>query len=284
MQDADDRSGVEPREPDGDRHPGPAAPRRMRSPFERSLLVGYAGRVGRERRAWCERYITWKTALLDGVKRGQEQAEIRLGRKITCLRGCWSCCTHYIVASLQECEAIVYWLSQHPEIRDGFIERYAAWRARLRKDEAVFQDANQALAGHLSNPDDPARRGDFYQKGKIYRNLDVQCPFLADGECSIYPVRPLTCAKHVVASPPAWCAHGSTEMPEVLQGGRTPNDPPYFRMRPGTSIAAPAALLVHEILLGDLAYLSEILGCPDLATESADDPEVKALLQAQGHA
>lgn len=249
---------------------------------KRNFLVGYVGRLGRMRRDWCERYLVWKTAILARVKRGQEEAERRLGRKITCSVGCTFCCTHYIVASLQECEGIVYWLSQHPDVRRQFIAQYVTWRARIRSVEAVFQATNQALAGHMSKPADPALRDAFFKQAQAYRKLDVSCPFLVAGKCSIYPVRPLTCAKHVVASPPAACSLCSTELPEVLQGGRTPGDPPYFCELPNAAVVAPAALLVNEILLGDLAYLSTILGRPALAAEAADDPEVQALLRAHG--
>lgn len=52
------------------------------------------------------------------------------------------------------------------------------------------------------------KQNDSYQREANYKKLmfkDRKCVFLKNNLCSIYPVRPLECRKHLVISEPKYC-------------------------------------------------------------------------------
>jgi Fe-S-cluster containining protein len=114
------------------------------------------------------------------------RAEIaaRDGITIACHRGCSGCCEEMIMVDLPEALEVARWLRQ-PEnraARDQFLAAYPAWR------DAVG--------------DAPARLATLCQKSNARGYLDahvaqwrrrILCAFNSGGECSIYPVRPITC-------------------------------------------------------------------------------------------
>jgi len=249
------------------------------SPIAISTRIAYAGRVGRERKKWCKDYIAWKTDQFDKMTADQAHRVLAIGKRISCSKGCWFCCSQHVGASLEECDAIVYWLHLHQDVREGFMARYPAWRSRLCEHEAVFQQVSQAGSVSMSRPHDLPAREEFMQKAENYGQLNVLCPFLDHGICSIYPVRPLVCATHVVVSPPDQCKSSSMEAPMLLLGATAPIQPPYFRGSPDTVIFSPAPLLVCEIINGGFIYLNDLPGLAGLENEAFGDLEILALLR-----
>ena len=252
---------------------------RNTSPTAIITRIAYAGRIGRERQKWCENYIVWKTDQFDKMTADQEQRALATGKRIFCSKGCWFCCSQYVGASLQECEAIVYWLHLHQDVRDGFMTRYATWRSRLREHEAVFQQVNQAASEFMSRSHDLPACEVFMRKEEIYGQLNILCPFLDHGLCSIYAVRPLACATHVVVSPPDHCKSSGLGAPMLLLGATPPVQPPYFRGSSNNVIFSPAPLLVHEIIHGGFIYLNDLPGLAGFENEASSDPEIIALLR-----
>lgn len=251
---------------------------RNTSPAAISARIAYAGCVGRERKKWCEDYIAWKTAVFYKKTAYYEQLELATDKRISCSKGCCFCCSQHIGASLQECDAIVYWLHLHQDIRAGFLARYSGWRSRIREHEPLFQRLNQAGSIAMSRPHDLPVMEKFLQEAKDYGQLDVPCPFLDNGICSIYPVRPLVCANHVVATPPDQCKPSSTEEPLVFSSAPPSDQPPYFRGNPDNLIFSPAPLTVFEIINGGFCYLSSFPSLEGLANEAFSDPEILAVL------
>lgn len=249
------------------------------SPAEMNRRIAYEGRVGWERKEWCEGFIFWKTEQLGKITTGQKQIEASTGNRISCSKGCWFCCSQHVGASLQECDAIVYWLHKHEDVCKAFLSRYPAWRSRLHDNEDVFQQVNQAGRASLSQPHDIQAHEKFMQKGEAYRQLNILCPFLGDGTCSIYPVRPFVCASYVVVSPPEYCKSSSNKDPILLLGAPSPAlQLPYFRGPKDFVMFSPAPLLVYEIINGGFIYLNDLPGLNGLENEAFSDPMIRAQL------
>lgn len=96
-------------------------------------------------------------------KRELRIAERERGAKVACGRGCFVCCLNAEVPVMQhEVRAILWFLTS--EISDDVRERI-----------------KPRMLGHEDSP---------------------ECPFLLEGACSIYPVRPLGCRDFVVFRKP----------------------------------------------------------------------------------
>jgi Fe-S-cluster containining protein len=115
----------------------------------------------------------------------REQAAAAEGVKIACSRGCNVCCHHTVMIYQPEAVRIARWLSlpQNAHIKEAYLARYPKWREgagdadeRIAELTATFQhDAH--VRAHMEQ----FRR----------RNM---CAFNGvEGECTIYPVRPVAC-------------------------------------------------------------------------------------------
>jgi Fe-S-cluster containining protein len=103
---------------------------------------------------------------------------------IVCGRGCNGCCEEMIMISQPEAIAVARWLMQaeNQASRDAFLAAYPAWKA-------AAGDGPTRLADALTKRDDAG-----YLKLHVAQwQKRVLCAFNRDGECSVYPVRPLTC-------------------------------------------------------------------------------------------
>jgi hypothetical protein len=122
-------------------------------------------------------------AVDDGTqKRAEKAAED--GIVIACGRGCNACCEEPILVELPEAQVVAEWLGrpENQHARAAFLAAYPAWRA---------------AAG-----DGPARLADLIERGDK-QGYDVAhvaewrrrvlCAFNQGGDCTIYPVRPITC-------------------------------------------------------------------------------------------
>lgn len=89
-----------------------------------------------------------------------------------CLTGCFDCCQHHgsPLSYAAEWAAIVNWLQSRPTL----------WTAALRR----YRELQQNLRRKLASAQVP---------GLSEALFEAPCPFLAEGRCSIYPVRPTTC-------------------------------------------------------------------------------------------
>ena len=250
------------------------------SPIELNKLIAYEGRVGQERKEWCEGFISWKKDQLQKITDGQKRIEESTGNRISCSKDCWFCCSQHVAASLQECDAIVYWFYQREDARKAFLNRYRDWRNRLRNYEDVFQQIVKAGSISLSHPNDEQSHRMFIQKAEVYGRLNILCPFLEKGACSIYPVRPFVCASQVVSSPPENCKPSIDKAPALLLGTPSPEpQPPYFRGPENNMVFSPAPLLVFEIISGGFIYLNTVPGLHGLENEAFNDPKIRSLLK-----
>ncbi len=121
-------------------------------------------------------YAAWDQAETN-IKSGIENR----GLKILCQPGCVSCCYSRKFCSVSEAAAIVEWIDQNlgTEQAEHFrmrVESTASSIAKLRSEELCESSDTFARAGGL------------------------ECPFLQEGRCMIYPVRPLDCRSQLVTA------------------------------------------------------------------------------------
>ncbi len=106
----------------------------------RTRALAYQGEMGRQREAFCREYTAYKQAELRAIATGLRQTLAARGQTVTCGKGCAACCHVYVVATLQECEAIVYYLYQHGDILLSFLRNYALWKAAVMGIRDTFQE------------------------------------------------------------------------------------------------------------------------------------------------
>jgi hypothetical protein len=112
---------------------------------------------------------------------------------IACGRACTGCCEELVIVSLPEALTIAHWLSrpENAERRAAFLAGYASWRA-------AAGDAPETIAALTVRNQDRAR---YAEAHVAYWRRRILCAFNLNGDCSIYPVRPLVCRDaHAVGS------------------------------------------------------------------------------------
>ena len=151
-------------------------------------------KVHRYRNRRFERALPGMGLLLDAfavVDCGVAQAIVHRGQTPACGPNCYQCCIQPIPATPLEILGLRIFMQQElapeiqPEVRQGLIAGFAP-----------FRGDGQALG--------------------------AACPFLYEGRCAVYPVRPLACRRFIVYATP--CAKGedptTTRPQQVLQPGQ----------------------------------------------------------------
>ena len=119
--------------------------------------IAYLGSIGRQRRAFSIEYTEHKTKLIELISDAQTQMAQSHGKTVSCHRGCFYCCDEVFSISIQEGEAIVYYLYQHQDALDAFIQAFPRWLAQARKHEDILrrrqQAVNEGLQGRISFTD-----------------------------------------------------------------------------------------------------------------------------------
>jgi Fe-S-cluster containining protein len=108
----------------------------------------------------------------------------REGIAIACGRGCNACCEEMVLTYDPEAERIARWLEapENAEVRAGFLSRYPAWKAAV--GDAPARLADRVAAGDSAG----------YEAAHVAQwRRRILCAFNQDGDCAIYPVRPVNC-------------------------------------------------------------------------------------------
>lgn len=231
--------------------------------FAVNRAAAYQGVVGTQREAFCIDYTAFKTAKLLEIDSALQQEIASTGVTVSCSRGCAHCCTQFVVASLQECECITYYLYHHDKALEHFIRAFGDWRDRILKIESCFRKINDLGEKiNLGQATDEDRRL-FTEESRVYASHNNPCPFLVDGACSIYEVRPYICANYFSISPPEWCqpSHPNTRQAVHMKIGlQMGNDMPYFALPKGNRIVSPMPFMVYRILEEGYDALYSITG------------------------
>jgi len=119
------------------------------------------------------------------------------GQPISCKQGCNHCCYQAVPITLVEAEAFAEWIRTLPE--DQQLELSRRFRETiLRLSAAGLTENLTHLVRH--SPDEAASK-----LALDYLYQRIPCPFLEDGACSIYPIRPFACREYLVTSEPEHC-------------------------------------------------------------------------------
>ena len=103
-----------------------------------------------------------------------------------CVPGCHECCSQTPLVTPREWILILDWIQANmtADQRKQIVVR----------SEALLENRSSALPGWMRLVDmdlESAPAADYV--GELFENESTTCPFLFDGLCSIYPVRPLIC-------------------------------------------------------------------------------------------
>jgi hypothetical protein len=164
-----------------------------RRPFPRPLSAGDAADLAL---ALC--------AQVDAAAAARGRMAARQGLRVVCDRGCNGCCEEMIVVFQPEAQAAARWLArpENAAARDRFLAAYAGWR------EAAG-DAPERLADLVAKGDD---RGYLAAHQAQWRRR-LLCAFNHEGDCLIYPARPMTCRNAHADETPARCSAASAGPP-----------------------------------------------------------------------
>lgn len=236
-------------------------------PFVRARQEAYSGKLGRRRRDFCQVYTDHKKSAITGLAEGLRKEARKLGAGISCVKGCSACCNVYVVATLQECEAIVYHLYHHDGALSHFLRSYEIWRGGIENIRDTFFEISRLQQKRMSHenmpPDDRA-----FDAGLVrYAEMGLPCPFLLDNACSIYEVRPYVCAGLVSVSPRDWCRPGHQQHSrlKLLKAEVSMDrDMPYFASQESKVALTNMPALVYEILRYGWEFLARVPGCVNI--------------------
>lgn len=251
--------------------------------FKLNKDIAYKGRIGRQREEFCHEYIKQKQEAFKKIEAEQLSTVTAKGEKITCQKGCSFCCLLYVEATIQECEAIVYYLYHNETTFSSFLQKYPQWRERLRENGDLFKTCGQIWRETQDSGYSKEQHQAFKLECKRYGMQNIPCPFLHNDTCSIYEVRPYMCAGFVVTTPAEWCNPLHPNESKVYRAFTTEMLDHSFYYK---SLERPALtfmpLVVYEILKSGFLYLSGIQGLESLESEAINAPEVRAVLQRWG--
>ncbi len=260
---------------------GLAAPPQKPDYIALNRAVAYKGAVGRARAEFCQDYAARKQAQIAAIGAKLHDDLAAQGQAISCGRGCAHCCHLFVVASLQECEAIVYYLYEHEEVLQHFLQSFPAWRDCILQNERCFRRINQLHERITLNVATAEESQRFDEECGNYARAYIPCPFLKDKACTIYPVRPYVCAEVVAVTPSDWCnpAHPrNTEVHYFKASFKRADDMPYFAHPKSNQIFSSLPFLVYRLLEEGYDALATVPGLEFIKQDARRDPEVRELL------
>jgi Fe-S-cluster containining protein len=131
------------------------------------------------------------------------------GGCVPCGKGCSACCGPYLV-SLSVPEAL--WLNE--EISNASqLQRESMWQACLLAARRILSQKPPESFMHQPAETSPI---DLNLISSWYESLELSCPFLHNGLCSIYDQRPLACREHFIKGFATACT-GERGIAEVVQ-------------------------------------------------------------------
>ncbi len=241
--------------------------------------IAYIGNVGRKRKEFCIQYYERKVKTFPEIYKIQSALATKRGQAITCHKGCPFCCNELVMASLGECELIVYYLYSHEEAMKAFVKGFPSWLERIQKHEDVFRRIEDARSKTYDSGLSEESMELLGKELQAYWQLQIPCPFLADQVCSIYEVRPWACSSVFSVTPSEWCNPINTTYEPKIYWSKLPLNVmamPFYDEE--SSITTPDFNMpdtVYRILIGGFKYISEIPGLESLYQEVLHDEEIR---------
>jgi len=140
------------------------------------------------------------------IEHARAQAE-----QVSCQVGCAWCCRHLIPVSPIEACALAELVSSLTPARQAEVRgRFA--QAERTMEQGGLLDRSAPKGRHaLVSTAGPGESG-WENVSRRYFAARINCPFLEQERCSIYPERPLTCREYCAVTPAAWCQELSTRV------------------------------------------------------------------------
>lgn len=131
------------------------------------------------------------------------------GSEIPCRKGCSACCRYLVPLSIPEVFRLREDLCALPAEQGA-----ATLNACLSAAGKILEQTPDNRAS--GEPYGTNARDGKNRLSRWYAGLDLPCPFLSDGACSCYEIRPIACREHFVTSPAVQCAVGAMLEPSVV--------------------------------------------------------------------
>ena len=257
----------------------PSSNSRASKYVELNKEIAYKGAIGRIREEFCIRYTNYKLKMIAEIEKYLINKTSEQGEIITCHKGCFFCCSQYIVALLQEIEVIVYFLYHHEAIMHNYLIAYPRWRAEVKKNETLFQNIGKAYNEMAGSGFSSEKQSNFMTLSDQYLKLNILCPFLNNDICSIYEVRPTACASVVATTPGEACSPANTQKCKVyIAPTKVTKEMVDYYLNIGSYIYVPAPVGVYELIQNGYPWLSDVSGLKGLDENAMTDPEVKPIL------
>ncbi len=265
--------------------PSTGAPQTARpvEPLQLNREIAYRGKIGKRREQYCLEQLRYMGVCHQKIHQDQLEYVKTHGGSITCGAGCSYCCRSvYVGASLQECEAIAYYLSHHPALLSRFLSAYPGWRARIKQGGDRFQECENQFNEMLRKGTSPEKDRSFQQILRRHNKQGVTCPFLDGDLCSIYEARPSNCAGFFVTHSPELCRpreyyepkFNLTSIEDVLY------DTSFYHKSLTFPVTLYMPVAVFRIMEEGYSYLSQFPGLEDIAALALGDPDVKDALRS----
>ena len=131
------------------------------------------------------------------------------GINIPCRKNCMTCCNYLVSISASEALYFKQEIFDKPKIlHNSMMRKYLNSANRIIKHRPP-KHSLVSSSGLLAGPSKIKPLADWYA------SLKISCPFLSNGRCAIYRLRPFVCREHFVIGSVADCRKNSFEMRAV---------------------------------------------------------------------
>lgn len=250
--------------------------------FKLNREIAYKGKIGRMREDFCVRYIKHKQEVIRDIEKTQIEMAKSKSETITCQKGCYFCCVQYVDASIQEGEAIVYYLYQNESVLNNFLQVYPTWREKVRN----IGDSFKKMIHHWQKAEDTKWKDkEILQAGLDeighYAMANILCPFIHNSLCSIYEIRPYTCVGYFATTPAEWCNPVNPNKARRYQAFQrdTFADTSFYYQNLKHPVQSFMPVMVYQMLNYGLIGMPDIPGLENLPYEIMNDPEVRPIIQ-----
>lgn len=251
-------------------------------PLRLNQKIAYAGRIGRLRERYCLDQIRYMKVCHQKIGQDQMAYVGARGQTISCMKGCSFCCRFvYIGATLQECEAIAYYLWHNEPVRKIWFERFPGWRDTVKQGGDLFRYCERIFSNMLLFGEDKQREKAFNKALKAHNRQNLICPFLENDLCLIYEVRPSNCAGFFVTTPPERCRPANSSDPKfnITTIDEVVSDVSFYYKSLTRPVTLYMPVAVYRIMEEGFSYLSRFPGLDGLESVALNDPEIQALIQ-----
>ncbi len=132
------------------------------------------------------------------VTRGADIA-LQFGKPVSCKAGCGACCCQMVPLSTPEAVIISEVIDNLPVDRKAVVTNsFSAAHEKLTAS-GLLTRVYDLYTSQASTEEVQAVNRSYFQ-------MNISCPFLCEGSCSIYPFRPSRCREYSVLSPAELCA------------------------------------------------------------------------------